>query len=480
MVFPDMKKILLLYLTIILSPTILKCQSIELDKQLGISSAKEIERDMGIYVSSNSSEYMNDIGYRLLEKVKQPFNFKFNIVDSPIPNAFALPGGYVYITRGLLALSNSEDELAGVLGHEISHVLERHSVEHIKKSILPALVQIPGNLLGKIDKGFSQLFNAPLSASSKLYLASYSRGQEYEADDVGIKLAANAGYDPIALADILQNLGLASEIYTGEKEERSYFDDHPITSKRVERIHKISMKTTPRSLPKLAKSKIDYYHKIDGVIFGDNPNQGIFFDNVFIHPLYKFLIEFPQGWEAINTPSWVGAYNEEENGMIYLTLMDSVQNPATYADEIIKDVKKKGGLSPFENKKITFNGFTGNYLAYHVNIEEEIYLMSYVWIKYNQHVYQIASFGSISSEELINNSIYSFRIPGSDLLNSIKVKVIRIRKANKGESIQEFNKRTGNIWNSKYTAVANSLPEDSKLSEGQVLKIITKEPYIIQ
>lgn len=475
-----MKKILFLYLTISLIPSILKSQSVELDKQLGISSAQQIATDMGIYMLPDSSEYVNEIGNRLLLKVKQPFNFKFNIVDSSIPNAFALPGGYVYVSRGLLALSNSEDELAGVLGHEISHVLERHSVQHLKKSILPALLQVPGNLLGKIDEGFGQLFNAPLSLSSQLYLASYSRGQEYEADDVGTKLAANTGYDPNALAVILQNLGLASEIYTGEKEERSYFDDHPITSKRVDRIYKISAKTTVRAFPKIAESTLDYYKEIEGIIYGDNPKRGIFLNNVFIHPIYKFSFEFPSGWETYNTSSWVGAYDEKENSMIYMTLLDSIQSPATYSNKIIDEIKKEGGLSPVENNKITFNGFEGNYLAYHVNIDEEIYLMSFVWVKYNQHVYQIAGFGLLSSQELINKSIYSFQVPGSDLLNSIEVKVIRIRKAKEGESIPEFNTRTGNIWNTSYTAIANNLTKESKLTEGQVLKIILNEPFIIQ
>ena len=294
-----MKSLLVLFLTICFAIPILKSQSIELDKQLGISSSKEIEEEMGIYLSPTSA-YVGEIGHRLLEKVNHPFSFMFKIVDSPIPNAFALPGGYVYITRGLLALSNSEDELAGVLGHEISHVLERHSIQHIKKSILPALVQVPGKLLGKIDNGYGQLFNAPLSLSSDLYLASYSRGQEYEADDIGTKIAANSGYEPEALAVILSNLGMASEIYTGEKEKRSYFDDHPITSKRIDRIQKISSKITPQIRSKIANSQSDYYAKIEGLLYGDNPDQGVFLENTFLHPVLNISIDFPSGWETIN------------------------------------------------------------------------------------------------------------------------------------------------------------------------------------
>ena len=146
---------------------------------------------------------------------QRPYYFKFRVIDQAEPNAFATPGGYIFISRGLLALVNSEDELAGILAHEISHVTLRHHARQAQRGVLPSVLQMPGRAIGAVvGEDVGEVINAPLAAAGTAYLSSYSRAQEQEADRAGLQLAARAGYDPAALARALDNLDRPSRCCT--------------------------------------------------------------------------------------------------------------------------------------------------------------------------------------------------------------------------------------------------------------------------
>ena len=182
-----MKKASLLVITVLFLPLILYSQSIELDKELGEQNAKMVELQMGIYEDVEKTEYIRRIGNRLISQLEDPlFDYQFHLVPDMAPNAFALPGGYVYVTTGLIPILESEDELGCILAHEIIHANSRHSIKQLKKSILPRLLEVPGNLIGLLNKDLGALFNAPIQTSNALLLASYSRGFETEADIEGI------------------------------------------------------------------------------------------------------------------------------------------------------------------------------------------------------------------------------------------------------------------------------------------------------
>ena len=139
---------------------------------------------MGLYQHDSLSRLVNAIGQKLVSRLKNnPFEFKFFLADSPEPNAFALPGGYVYVTRGILPLVQTEDELAGIMAHEIIHVTERHSVKHMRRGLLGGVLQLPGNLINTVTRTqIGNILTTPIALTSKVFIAKYSRGQEREAD----------------------------------------------------------------------------------------------------------------------------------------------------------------------------------------------------------------------------------------------------------------------------------------------------------
>ena len=462
---------------ILFMPITVVAQDINLDIRMGNEAAKQVESQMGLYDAPVTGEYLTDIGNRLTGHVHQPFTFSFKLIDSHVPNAFALPGGHVYITRGLLALVNSEDELGGIIGHEISHVLERHSVKQLEKAMLPALLMVPGTLVGKVSSGLGTLINTPISATSKIFLASYSRKQEKEADRVGAKLASISGYDPFSLAGILGNLNRAVEYSSGEKEKRSYFDDHPMTEDRVQAIEKMASGQPVAMIAPLAPSREAFYGKFEGICYGENPAQGIFRENLFLHPELKIALNFPTGWITINSPNMVGAYNKEERSMVLLTAGDSRKTPDSLAIAVETMIRDKYDIDPAISKKIELDGYQGHYLQYIDRQAENINMVGLVFVTDGKQTYQISGLGRIEDETDMINSVLSFRKMNTAELNSIRVNRLRTATAIDGETIEEFNIRTGNRWSVEMTSIANNLSQDKLLVDGQLLKIVMEEPY---
>ena len=245
--------------------------------------------------------YLTKVVNRLVSKLDKPlFDYKIQIVPDMSPNAFALPGGHLYITTGMIPILQNEDELACIMGHEVIHSNNRHSVQQIKKSILPKLLEVPGNLIGVLNEDLGDTFNKPIETSNKLLFASYGRKFETEADDEGVELAAKAGYDPYGMISSLSRLSKTIEVATNRAEEKSYFNDHPYTPDRTAAIE--NKMATLKNVPKKAISS-SFLYEFDGILFGNDPSLGVTQENTFLHPELNFLIEFPKDWIIDNQAS---------------------------------------------------------------------------------------------------------------------------------------------------------------------------------
>ena len=205
------------------------------ERRLGQEAAEEVEQTVGLVRDPKLVGYVRQVGGRLAQAAQRPdITWRFNVADDPEANAFALPGGWVYVTRGLLALLNSEDELAGVLGHEMAHVLERHAARRVSAATPFAVIfGVPAAILGTVSPTLGGIVSGTGRAASSVALASYSRDQEREADQRGVVLIARAGYDPTALAAFLRTLE-REEALAGQNPDRARFlSSHPATPERV-------------------------------------------------------------------------------------------------------------------------------------------------------------------------------------------------------------------------------------------------------
>jgi predicted Zn-dependent protease len=467
---------LLLLIFLIASSSISLGQSIEVDKELGAENAILVENQMGLYPDKDMTEYVRSIGNRLVAALDDnPFDFQFHIADDPIPNAFALPGGYVYVTRGILLLMTTEDELACVLGHEIIHVVERHSVKQMRSSFLPRLLELPGAIVGSVvNEDLGNLLNIPITTTNSLLLSSYSRKHETESDKKGIELASKAGYDPNAMITILERLNQAVEVITNEKEKKSYFSSHPYTPDRVKNINKTSSKLNWKEKEKISE---DFPHPLDGLVFGNNPRKGLFNEEVFLHPDLNFTITFPKDWETFNQPTTVGAIHKDRRAGAFVGLEDPSKSPEEYARMFEQEIEKEYKQKPFRSEPRDVNNYPGYLISMVDNTGDETMYIHILWLKMDGKLFKLIGFAPEALESELQKTAMSLRALTSAEREAIEVLTIRIVQANKNETVEELSKRTNNVVNTNVTSIINGVEEKAKLNEKQSLKIILKEKY---
>lgn len=451
-------------------------QSIELDKKLGAENAKIVETQIGLYQDKEMTEYIRSIGNRLVAKLeKNPFEFQFHIADDPMPNAFALPGGYIYVTKGILYLITTEDELACVLGHEIIHATNRHSIKQMRKSILPHMLEVPGDIVGTVvSKDLGDLVNAPITTSNTLLLSSYSRSNEKESDAKGIELASKAGYNPTAMADILTRLSQAFEYMTDETETKSYFSSHPYTPDRVSKILKVSEKLEWEEKLKISEN---FPFPLDGILFGKNPAMGFFKGQNFLHPDLNFSFTFPDDWETSNQATAVIGIHEDRRAGIFLGLEDASLSAEQHAKKFEKQLKKEHDQKPAISEPRTINGNPGYLITIEDKSDKEAMYIHMLWVKMSGKLFKLIGFGPRSVEPDLKKAVKSLRPLTSAQLNSIEVRNVRIVNSKKGETISELSKRTNNVVNPTVTSIINGIEENTIFDDKQAVKIIVKEKY---
>ena len=296
-------------------------QEIEMGRQTAVAA----EAQLGLVDDAALQDYVNRIGLSMASVSERPeLPWQFGVVDDPTPNAFAAPGGFIYVTRGMLALMSNEAELATVLGHEIGHVTARHSVSMISRQQLAQLGLGLGSILSPEIAQLGELASAGLSA---LFM-SYGRDAERQADDLGFRYALAQGYDVTQMADVfasLQRIGDAS----GRSPVPAWMSTHPYPEERITRIEAMLSEAT---LPLGAVVNEDEYMlRIDGLPYGEDPRNGYFDGARFLHPDMRFQLVFPQGWMTQNLAQAVMAASPEQDAIIQVSLASGTPQEAAAA-----------------------------------------------------------------------------------------------------------------------------------------------------
>jgi predicted Zn-dependent protease len=282
---------------------------------LGQQSDEEIVTSLGLYPDDGLQRYVGELGRRLAERSERPeLDWTFRVVDDPVVNAFALPGGFIYITRGILAHLNNEAELAGVLGHEIGHVTARHSVEQLSRA---QLAQI-GLGVGMIaSERFREVGDLAQTGLGVLFLK-FGRDDERQADDLGLRYLDRAGYDPREMIGVFEVLQRVSRKQEGGRVP-GWLSTHPAPENRIGRMTE-EVRGLSYDTASVVVGRERYLEHLDGLVFGDDPREGFFDGNVFYHPALAFQLRFPEGWKTRNQKQSVSAASPEQDAVITLTL----------------------------------------------------------------------------------------------------------------------------------------------------------------
>jgi len=316
--------------------------------QMGKEADPEIVGEYGVYDDAALSQYVSGIGQALAAKSQRTdITYTFRVLDSPVVNAFALPGGYVYVTRGILAHFNSEDQLAGVVGHEIGHVVARHSAEQMSRQQLAGLGLGLGSLVSETFRQYAEVAGFGL----QLMLLKYSRSQESESDLLGVEYSTKLGYDANEMAGFFGTLRRM-----GEKSGQSlpsFMSTHPDPGDRENRVHQLAKEWQQKTaFQPLGKDHTDYLKRIDGIVYGDDPRQGYTEGQMFYHPSLRFQFPIPKDWQAVNSASTVAIVSPDKNALVQMRLAEG-DSPEKAAETFVT----KNELTVQTRRAKTIHGF---------------------------------------------------------------------------------------------------------------------------
>lgn len=452
----------------------------EEEVRAGKEAAEQIPAAMGIVEDARLTRYVAEVGERVAARApERPVTYSFQIVDLPEPNAFALPGGHVYVSRGILALANDEDELANVIAHEVIHVAARHHAQRQARATGVGLLALPGLLAGALLPGtLGRLVSTPFLAAGVGAIASYSRDQELEADEFGQQISAKAGYDPKALAVFLEDLQRSTKLMTGEEARTSWFDSHPSTPRRASNALRRAegVDFTPGS--PIAAGREGYLRRVEGLMVGVNPSEGVFEGQRFLHPDMRFTMVFPDGWETVNTRAAVGGVSPKQDAQLVLQLDDKGDDPRESASAFFEELRQQAQVDVARLDSLEINGLKAVRGQAVVNRRVTLDL---TWIAHRGDIYLLVGVVPRGYNDahwaLFGRVGQSFRPLTAAERKGITEQRLRLRSAEAGESLEAFGRRVGNSWSPEETAVANGLKSGARLSDGQQLKVAIREAY---
>ncbi len=285
--------------------------------QLGLSYDPQVLASFGEYNSPALQSWVQAKGTEMGKLSHRPnLEYHVKVVDSPVVNAFAVPGGYIYLTRGIMANLNNEAEFIGVLGHEMGHIAARHSVSQQTKQQLGTLLLIGGMIA---SPKFANYAEQAMQGLELLFL-SFSREDEREADALGSEYATKMAYDGTKMADFYKVL-IRMNLSEAEGGVPTFLSTHPDPGDRYNAVLR-NTKAWQDSL-KLPSYKVNgdsYLQMIDGMIYGEDPKQGYTMDNTFYHPELRFKFSYPLGWELTNAPTQVTVQPSDGRALMLFTL----------------------------------------------------------------------------------------------------------------------------------------------------------------
>jgi predicted Zn-dependent protease len=422
--------------------------------------------------------YFRNIGYKLVPHTERDdVKYTFYIVDSPIINAFALPGGYIYISRGLLAIMQNEAQLAAILGHEIGHVTARHSAERYNTSvfaslgtgILSTVIDVPG-------------LNQALGLGTNLYLSSYSRSQESQSDALGVRYIAKAGYNPSAMANVHRNMLASKRLAAKEvgKDEKSvdqvnYFATHPISSQRIVESDAEATKHTPSD--KLNRNA--FLNAVNGMIYGDSASQGFVNKGQFIHPELRLAFKIPKNYATNNTPSQFIASAKRQNGPTLIFNGAQKQHSQTISDFLQYTLLKGNLASARDFTTTTINGksaATVEVSGTANNVQANIRIVAIEWSQSQVYIFKLIFPSQTSNTEItqLKDSAFSLRSLTASETQRYQPKRIKIFTAITGDSVSSrANKMPfDDGLNIERFRVINGLGNQERLIPGMKYKTI--------
>ena len=445
----------------------LSLYSTQQEIQMGRQSDESIVRAMGIYEDEDLQSYVSEMGQEMAALSERPdLPWTFRVVDEPAINAFALPGGFIYVTRGILAHFNSEAQLAAVVGHEIGHVTARHSVNQISRQQLAGLGLGIGSILSPEIAQFQNLIGAGL----QLAFLSFSREDERESDMLGFRYMVQAGYDPREMPDVFNMLSRASE---GGSRVPEWLSTHPNPENREQDIEQ-RIAAYEGDLSDLVVDRAEYLRLLDGIPFGDDPRNGYFIDRTFLHPDLRFRFDFPSGWQVVNQAQQVAGQPEGGNAMISLRFAEG-----TSAQAALESFVQESGVQVVDRQSDEINGLIAQWARFRAETQQGALAGTVAFVEYGGQVYQLMGLSTADRigqyRGVIESTLSSFDSLREPSLLDVEPRRIQLVELPRDMSLAEFDREYPSSIPLQRIAVMNQVREGDTLQAGELYKRVVGE-----
>jgi predicted Zn-dependent protease len=436
-----------------------------LEIAMGQQADPEVRQEYGVAEGETLQDYVKTIGRKIARISHRPnLEWQFTVVDSPVVNAFAIPGGYVYITRGILAYLGNEAELAGVMGHEVGHVTARHSVRQITREELAQFGYGVGTVL---SPALGELGNAAQSGLGLVFLR-FSRDDEREADRLGVEYAARAAYDPRQISNFFDVLGRLSSAKDSETTP-GFLSTHPNPPERV-KTTRAEAEEWIRSLaiPEegMNVNREEFLRSLDGMVFGDNPREGFSEGRRFYHPVLQFQLDFPPGWHIDNTREAVVSTDPQGQARLQVTVarVRKGMTPEQYVQYL-----GERGLPPSSARSIRIHGYNVVLATYPGALAG--------FIDFRDQIIQIVGIARDIRQfsDLLEDTIQSFDRLTDEHILAARPDRLRIYSAKEGDTLMSIAQQLSNPRvSADDLAVLNRMAPEQPITPGRLFKVVEK------
>jgi predicted Zn-dependent protease len=428
----------------------------------------------GVYDDTRITQYVSALGGRLARATELPDQtYTFTVLDSPLVNAFALSGGYVYITRGLMALASDEAELAGVLGHELGHVVARHAAQRYSRGLVVGGV---AGLLGAVT-GSETVGSVVADIGSLGFVQPFSREQELEADRLGVRYISRAGYDPGGMTSFLakmrENSRLEARIAGRNPDQvdaRDIMSTHPRTVDRVNQAMRLSGATAGQG----TRDRDGYLSRVDQMIYGDSPHHGYARGHLFVHPIQRYRFEVPDGFQLKSLPSAAVAVSPER----MLIQFDSAEEP--YAGGMTGYIAGEWAseLTVEELRPVTVNGLAAATAKTEIETRSGTLYLRLAAIRFDsRRIYRFIVVAPRDSAArlpaVLRETLFSFRRITRDEAAAARPWRVRIVEVRAGDSVYGLSRRSpfDSLQQERFLVI-NGLEANQLLRAGARIKLV--------
>ena len=434
--------------------------------EMGREADGQITESLGLYSSQELQAAVTSLGNELASRSERPqLPWSFRVLDDPMVNAFALPGGYLFVTRGILAALNSEAELAGVLGHEVGHVTARHSVSQMSTQQLQQIGLGVGSVLSSDVASAAGV----LSVGLGLLNLRYSRGDESESDELGVRYMSRAGYDPNALIGVFEALALTAG---GGGRVPEWQATHPNPENREARIRE-TIAASGQDYSGYIQREEEYLRSLDGMTFGVDPREGFFDGETFHQPDMAFAVDFPAGWTTANQKSQVGAVAPDENAIVLLTLEAEEADPERALSAFLRQESIRGS----DSRRTSLDGRDGWEAFFSADTEGGGLRGAVLFVEHGGLIIRLLGYSSASQwrshQSAVLGSMRSFRNELDPEVLAVKPARIEIERLPSRMTFREFTEAYPSSVSAERIGALNRRSLDESIPSGTLLKRVT-------